>query len=317
MFAVYVFTEITDNNHLKKIAKERPIVAKMEHTKAGSGANSIPSTSPLTKNGITGLSKVATDVGLLPLHIAASLRYPRVENITTLLEIYPDGVKVQERRGWIPLHYCAFNCRSIEVMKLLIQKYPKSPFRTNAKGQLPFQLAMANRMVDIIYHLYEENNLAVEAMDYKGNTPCHMGAKSFNPGGLKLLLRLCPQIAVVRNNSVQLPIHNIFQNLPYGPRMRARQLETIKVLLEDSPETAAMKDNKGHLPLHLATYYNTPIECIEALYNAYPSAALIRDGDGKLPVNYAQSPEIQKLLLKGSPPLLKVGIQGSFAEFTS
>ena len=82
-------------------------------------------------------------------------------------------------------------------------------------------------------------------------------------------------------------------------------------------ETASVKDNFGHLPLHLACYYNSPIESIEAIYNIYPSAALIRHGEGKLPINYAQSAEIQQLLLRSSPPLLKVGIQGSFAAYTS
>ena len=112
----------------------------------------------------------------------------------------------------------------------------------------------------------------------------------------------------------QLPIHKVFQNLPPGSnRLYARQVETINVLMADSPETATLKDNFGNLPLHLATYYASSVDTTELIYNIYPSAALIRDGEGNLPINFATSEEIRAVLLRGSQPLLKVGIKGSFA----
>ncbi len=98
-------------------------------------------------------------------------------------------------------------------------------------------------------------------------------------------------------------------------------MEVAKILVNSDPETVSMKDSGGNLPLHLATYYNSSYELIELLYHAYPSGALVRDGEGNLPVHYVvvvegdeRSREVHKLLMRGSPPLLRVGLKSSFSN---
>jgi ankyrin repeat protein len=176
----------------------------------------------------------------------------------------------------------------------------------------------------MIEAVYLENEDAIEAIDYKGNSPAHDAARSLNPEGLKRLLMLKPDAGLVHNLKGDLAIHRIFQNLPKTQRVRWRQLETAKILLASDPEVVSVKDREGNLPLHLACYYNSSYEVIELLYNAYPSGALVRDAEGNLPVHYVtitdqegdRSRDIHKLLLAGSPPLLKVGIKSSFANLT-
>ncbi|RYH01761.1 hypothetical protein EON65_48175 [archaeon] len=50
-------------------------------------------------------------MGLTPLHLLASLRHPNMQNCQLLLDKAPEAVRVPDHRGFMPLHYCAYNTR--------------------------------------------------------------------------------------------------------------------------------------------------------------------------------------------------------------
>lgn len=256
------------------------------------------------------------NVGLLPLHFIAANRHPRLENVQTLMDIFPAASEAEDKKGWLPLHWCAFNCSSVEVFDLVYHTYPKAIYRPTLKGQLPFQLSLCNHRLDMINAVYDANRDALEGMDYRGNSAAHDAAKSLNAEGIKRLIELSPNSILLKNFRGEFPLHLVFQHIPDSPRLRWRQLETVRALLDSGPEVTSMMDKDGNLPLHLATYYNTSIDVIDALYQVYPSAAIVKDSDGKLPVHYARTADIQRLLLKASPPLLKVGLKDSFSKFS-
>lgn len=309
------------------IAKERPLMARVEHSRVP-GTGSLVSTSSILQaaGGASDSTKEKeiSDVGLLPIHFMAANKYPIMANVKTLIDIFPESTQVMDGRGWLPIHWCAFNGSDTDVFNMIFESYPSAIYRHTMKGQLPFQLSLNNRRLEMIEAVYLENEDAIEAIDYKGNSAAHDAARSLNPEGLNRLLTLKPDIAMTHNLKGDLPIHRLFQNLPKLQRIQWRQLETAKILIASDPEIVSVKDGHGNLPLHLATYYNSSFELIELLYSAYPSGSLVKDAEGNLPIHYVtvmdkegdRSRDIHKLLMQGSPPLLRVGIKSSFANLT-
>jgi ankyrin repeat protein len=206
--------------------------------------------------------------GLVPLHFAASVQHPNIQNIITLIEANTDVLAYPDHRGWLPIHWCAYNCRDVTALKLLIKHYDEGVFTVNKKGKLPFQLSGYNRCVDIMDELYRVNPDAVEGLDYNGNTPMHDAVKSFNPEGVAKLFMLKYDLGRIRNFKEQLPIHKAFSYIPDGSsRLHSRHLQTINTLLRMNPETASLADLNDSLPLHLAVYFNASLDVVQAVYN--------------------------------------------------
>eukprot|EP01031_Cornospumella_fuschlensis_P027481 gene27481-33186_t len=257
-------------------------------------------------------------MGLTPLHLLASLQHPNMQNCQLLVEKAPEAVRVSDHRGFMPLHYCAYNTRSLEVCSLLVKLYPDACFEPTKKGKLPFQLAAYNKYTMIMDIILEANPNAIDTMDYNGNTPLHDACKSLNYEGCRKLLSMKKELNRTRNFNNVLPIHNCFFSIHKdNKRLQYKQLETIKVLMVVNPEIATYPDEDGRLPLHLACLTRAHFEIVEFLYSIYPSGALVRDREGNMPVQYVSNMEdVKKMLLGVSKPLQKTGMTSSFVRFT-
>jgi ankyrin repeat protein len=337
----------TEPEHMEKILTERPVQLIKGHLhfdeKPPGEIDETPFTA-LKPRDLFSKTNIPNDYkGLLPLHLSCSLRHCRVENIRRMVAANPVAVQCPDHRGWLPIHWCAYNNRHVDVLQLLIKSYSDGCYEANKKGKLPFQLAAFNRYTFMMDILYQENPDAIDSMDYNGNTPLHDAAKALNHEGVKKLLSYKPDLNRVRNFKEDLAIHKVFSFLPnedshhstleqmelhdveFGNgdltkskaprRLHHRQLETIKALLSVNPEIAALPDRHDSLPLHLAIFHNSPYEVIEYIYNIYPSAALIKDNEGKLPIQYVTNASVKKLLMKSSPPLIKAGLTDTFSRF--
>lgn len=259
-------------------------------------------------------------LGLLPLHLACSLRHPNLQNIQLLARKAPEALRCPDHRGWLPIHWCAYNNRHSEVMQFLIQSNSDACYEVNKKGKLPFQLAAYNRYTIMMDLLLAENAEAIHGLDYNGNTPLHDAAKSLNYEGCKKLLAMKPEMNRIRNFKEDLPIHKVFAFIPKeSPRLYHRQFETIKAILNFNPEVAALPDRNNALPLHLAVFYQCSYEVVQYIHAVYPSATLVRDNQGNMPIHYANSTnmEVKQLLLQSSPQLAKAGITMTFSRFAS
>lgn len=301
----------TEPDVLKELVGDLPIQLKKGHLHC-------ESTISLATEGV---SRSASDyMGLLPLHLACSLRHPNLQNVQLLVKRCPEALQMPDHRGWLPIHWCAFNNRHSEVMQFLIQSYPDACYEVNKKGKLPFQLAAFNRYTIMMDLLLAENAEAIHGLDYNGNTPLHDAAKSLNYEGCKKLLAMKPEMNRVRNFREELPIHKVFSFIPKdSPRLFHRQFETIKAILNFNPEVSALPDRNNSLPLHLAVFFNCSLEVVQYIHAVYPSATLVRDNQGNLPVHYANSSnvEVKQLLLQASPQLAKAGITTTFSRFAS
>mmetsp|Transcript_33544 Transcript_33544/g.48666 ORF Transcript_33544/g.48666 Transcript_33544/m.48666 type:complete len:413 (+) Transcript_33544:12-1250(+) len=300
--------ENVDAEDLRVIIRDRPIAAQKGHL------HLEDVTSPIAQQE----NSPVLYKGLLPLHFIVSLRHPAMENVNIIYDANPAAVTLHDQRGWLPMHWCAYNCRETVVMKKLIKTHDEACFMANKKGKLPFQLSAYNVQTEMLDMLLKINPEAIAAMDYNGNTPLHDAAKTYNYEAIQKLLLIKLDLGRVRNFKEQLPIHKAFSNIPAGSsRIHFRHLESIKALISRHPETVSLPDGDDNLPLHLAVYYNSSFEVIEALYNVFPSAALIQDSQGKLPISYANTADVKRLLMKASPPLIKAGLTDSFSRFAN
>eukprot|EP01033_Poteriospumella_lacustris_P002994 gene2994-2194_t len=308
----------TEPEVLRELIGDLPIQLTKGHlhceTKTLSSSSSVVSTDG------AGGKQTPDYMGLLPLHLACSLRHPNLQNIHLLVKKGPEALRMPDHRGWLPLHWCAYNNRHSEVMQFLIQSYPDACYEVNKKGKLPFQLAAYNRYTIMMDLLLAENAEAIHGLDYNGNTPLHDAAKSLNYEGCKKLLAMKPEMNRVRNFKEDLPIHKVFSFIPReSSRLYHRQFETIKAILNFNPEVAALPDRNSSLPLHLAVFFQCTFEVVQYIHAVYPSATLVRDNQGNLPVHYANSAntEVKQLLLQSSPQLAKAGMTMTFSRFAS
>ena len=176
---------------------------------------------------------------------------------------------------------------------------------------------MANKRAEVIDLVLAPNPDAVDSVDVQGNTALHYAAMYCNPISAKRLIFQNPDVATHKNFKDQMPIHKAFSFIhETQSRLRWKQLELVRIILDENPETVSQRDKKGRLPLHLAVHFDSAIEIIEAVYSIYPTAALIADLEGHLPIHFTTNATVQRLLLGASKPLQQVGITSSFAQFS-
>lgn len=300
--------EQTSEADFTAIYRAHPAVANHDHSKSAQDLD-------LNEDFMGTDSKLVVHTnGHLPIHFLVSQRRPKLANILTLLASNKATVRVADGSGWLPLHWCANNCADVDVARVLVDEYPQALSHINKRGQLPFQLAARNRNIDMLRYLYHMHPDALMTIDYQGNSALHEASIHFNPGAVAALINIKPDMALMKNFQDQLPLHCLFRIVPNDRRIRLRQIETLRVLLEHHPMTATFKDRDGCLPLHLAVMHRANAALVQLLRDVYPSAVLLPDDSQMLPVHYTDDTEIQQLLLASSTPLQKVGIRSNFAK---
>ncbi len=60
-----------------------------------------------------------------PVHWACSTRESSIEVISLFVHAYPEGLKVLDEDGLLPIHYACQNDAPSEIMSLLIKGYPE------------------------------------------------------------------------------------------------------------------------------------------------------------------------------------------------
>ena len=304
--------EQTDEEHLKSIARDRPANARATH-ECGASVRTLEQQAGVEHT---------PQPGLLPFHFITSLRYPRLQNMKTILSLFPDAVRTpDEVKGWLPLHFAAWNCASAEAVRFLLDIHQPAVYSQTGRGQLPFLLGMHNLRSEVLDELLEPNPDALDGCDRRGNSCAHYATRMCNPDAAKKVISLHPELATQKNFNEELPIHKaliVFVQRD-DKRQRWKQLELLRIILDENPETVSQADKDGNLPLHLAVGFNASYEVCEAVFNVYPTAALLPDGDGNLPVHYCdpKNEKLYSLLFSSSKPLQKLGLKSSFAQFTS
>jgi ankyrin repeat protein len=75
------------------------------------------------------------DYGELPLHFAIEEKASH-DVIKLLLEAYPKATQVKSRQGWLPLHY-ALRYKAADITtKMILQAFPRAVESPDVDGEL-------------------------------------------------------------------------------------------------------------------------------------------------------------------------------------
>jgi len=302
----------SEEEHIDNLARERPMAARTFHTSAGASS-------------ATDLAVAKGEHNMLPFHLIVSARHPSLNNVKRIHSLFPDALYMHDSNGWLPIHWCARNCLNLDVLHFLMNSWLESVTEVTEDGQLPFLLSMGNKRWSVSEMLLSANPDAIDSIDANGNTALHYAGMFCNPEAAKMIIQVKPDFLTTKNFGGEIPMHHIFSQILRNEsnaekdrsRARWKQLEILRIMLDEKPETVSLRDSAGNLPLHLAITNNASLEVVQAIYNVYPTAALLPDNDGNLPVHFARDPEVQALLFGTSSQLKGVGVTSTFSKFAT
>lgn len=119
-------------------------------------------------------SRIANDIGMLPLHSACHLKRSYVSTvIKVLLNANPDGVRARNLDGWLPAHVAA-QFSNTEVLKAIIDAYPAATMIVSNEGTgTPLHHAVQGKNVSNIAYLCNEYPECVKVRNGFGYLPLH------------------------------------------------------------------------------------------------------------------------------------------------
>ena len=188
-------------------------------------------------------SSVSWDTALVssiefPLHVAVS-KSASLDIVKLLLDTYPKACQEKNRDAYLPLHVAVSSKASFDTVKLLLDAYPQGSREKSSYGDLPLHVAVSN-------------------------------SASFDT--VKLLLDAYPQGYREKNKDRLLPLHDAVS--------QSAHFEVIKLLVDAYPQGCQEKSDVKDLPLHYAVSHGAPFEVIKLLVDAYPQGCQEKGSSG-------------------------------------
>jgi len=240
------------------------------------------------------------------------------EIVKAMVEAYPDGVSIKNRRERLPIHEvcdCSDNIsnlkRKLQILDFLIEKYPKSILDKDEGNLTPSEL------FEFSIEIYLEEN-----QDNIQNKNEHMFllhqviAGEFSKDLVKFFLRQNPESLKLQDGNGMTPLHHACINCKSEP---FSAMALVFILVHVSPESCIVKDISGRTPVQLfrkeasskhengmlamhdlarsarcrsARCANGSIQdfgcsALLFLFQSYPESVSMPDDSGTLPFHYA------------------------------
>ena len=226
-------------------------------------------------------------VKMIQVKIRLTQKRKREEQLEQLQEIINSGgiswdEKIKQVRGWLDL-----NKHNTALLEYVSEKDEKMP-------PIFLILSVDEVTVDLLETLVKHAPKAVQLSKYLGDSPLHYVLRQIEKKNTKIpldvitiLLKLYPEIAMVRNDHGMLPIHcGAYKNK-----------EIIQLLLKAYPEGATVQNGLGWLPLHLAVLFDGCRNVIKVLLDEFPEGVKVTDNLGRLPLHHlcAKQNAVKKL----------------------
>mmetsp|Transcript_20523 Transcript_20523/g.29770 ORF Transcript_20523/g.29770 Transcript_20523/m.29770 type:complete len:551 (+) Transcript_20523:78-1730(+) len=227
-----------------------------------------------------------------PLHFAFHHNAP-VEVLSKLLEFWPEDVWAQNTHGVTPLHMALATWDvSLENVSLLLEQYPDAAKEKDNEDKTPMHWACLrgfNGSTEHVSKLLDCYPDALGEKDHCGMTPlhcaCHFGTcvrfANFKASleNLSLLLKRYPDAAKEKDHLGRMPLHwACFRGF-------STSVQHILLILECCPHALGERDYDGKTPLHLACSGDAPLEVILILIEKCPKAIRVRDNKERSPLD--------------------------------
>ena len=232
----------------------------------------------------------------LPLHIAMIKGAP-LDIIKLLIDLYPKALSIKDSDQLVPFHLAIFHKVDIEILKYILRKDEASAREYDGDGKLPIHFACANSSSeDVIHILLQAYPDSASRRTKSGQLPLHYACQSkCNSYIIAELVEAYPS-GVTEGFKSKLPIHYACEN--------KATLASIKILAKESKASLSLTGGNNYtLPLAFACANRQTYDVIEYVYSQNPDALTIRDESNRLPLHFAlensASPEIIYLLVNG------------------
>mmetsp|Transcript_31180 Transcript_31180/g.70515 ORF Transcript_31180/g.70515 Transcript_31180/m.70515 type:complete len:884 (-) Transcript_31180:72-2723(-) len=240
------------------------------------------------------------------LHMVCKLMDPPVDIIESLIECAPETATWPDSNGWLPLTHACANGASCKVLQVLVDAYPEGKtvqdkrhrtplhfafFRKDAKEDSTLDGAITNKginnqdgevgnsMTEIVRLLSDSG--AAELQDEGGMLPMHYAAAyGTTREVLEILVERYPGSVSQRENKGRNPLHLAMVNAH-----RHSSPKVVGFLLEgDSTDIIDAHDDDRHLPIHLLAMASkfpeekvmerkNASDCLKLYLNAKPKAS--------------------------------------------
>ena len=227
----------------------------------------------------------ATDSkGRTPLHSACHNRSATLNIIKHLIDVAPESVRsVTDGGSSMPLHYLCQNNKldeetTMQILKLLIEKYPAAVRHANINGYLPIHLAAAWVISPEVSRVLIEAYPGSERIsDVTGDLPLHHACYKGSLAAVKYLYGLSTETINVAAASGHYPIHNAIA----GTNNRDNPATAVAIVkfLQDCDPNQKLKLFHGWSLLHYAcqrefndSNIEAGIQVIKIIFDAHPEA---------------------------------------------
>jgi len=239
--------------------------------------------------------------------------------ISLLLDAFPRSVQVRDNFGWLPLHWACYRGAPLDVLNLLVEKYPES-LHIKVSDKKPSQF-----LRQCVNHDDADDNMSFATKGKQYMFLLHRAAAGrYSVHLVKLLLEAFPNSCMIQDSNGMVPLHHACVNaLP-------ESMDVVMVLLHaannnNSDTILTWKDNQGRTPSqllqsiasqrdkngklilhHQASKGFFTAKSLILLFRAHPASIVSPDNLDMLPFHHAclnttSSLELLMLFLKLNP----------------
>jgi ankyrin len=241
-----------------------------------------------------------------PLHFAAQSE--RLEVVRLMLDLWPLGVRAENRDCATPLHLAAAS-GSLEVVRLFVDRSPMGLWAGNLKLDTPLHVAARAGRPEVVKLLLERWPEGVSSKNEKWHTPLHLAAASGDIEAVKILVQRWRPGLMARDKAGCTPLHlaasmgsttevvrflveawpgsmmakNLDLETPLHCAVQAGQRDVMGLLLELWPEGLREKTARGNTPLHLAADLQY-MDVVVLLAGCWTEGKKATNRDGRTPL---------------------------------
>lgn len=226
---------------------------------------------------------------MMPLHVIVWKR-PTVSLILSLVDIAPTSVQEADAGGRLPLHHACMWGSSLEILDLLVTKFPASVHIQDKTGRTPSHLLQLFQVAEKKYngmpsllHQVCCNTSSSNFMEQQHHT--------LNVPLLQLVVDAFPDALTVRDNRGRTPSTllkecgtlqktNDYGMLPLHQQAQSNTFLSVNLLMllfHSYPEGIAQADTHGLLPFHYACLNkSTTVEVLKRFMELYPECLHVK-----------------------------------------